>query len=259
MSDELLVSDDDAIRILTINRPEVRNAINTAVGVALHAALVAADADPAVRCVIVTGAGDRAFSAGGDLKQMADTDGPEMGGGARVITQALRYRPAKPVLAAVNGLAYGGGLELMLACDLAVTAANATFALPEVTRGVLASGGGLVHLPRLIGQRRALQLILTGRPIDAATALSWGLVNEVVPAGTALTAAVALARTIAANAPLAVKLSKQTALTAMTATDHDAWRQNSAALAAVRRSPDALEGPRAFAEHRQPVWTGLSG
>ena len=256
MSDELLVDDHGAVRVLTLNRPQVRNAINSTLGAALHEALVAADADPDVRCLIVTGAGELAFSAGGDMKEMAATDGPDMGGGARVITQALRHRPAKPLIAAVNGLAFGGGLELVLACDLAVSGAHATFALPEVRRGVLASGGGLVHLPRLVGPRRALQLILTGLPIDAATALDWGLVNELVPPGTELAAALELAGAIAANAPLSVRYSKQTALATLTATEHDSWRLNSSAYNAVRRSPDAREGPRAFAEGRAPVWTG---
>jgi len=256
MSDELLVADDGSVRVLTLNRPQVRNAINSTLGAALHEAIVAADADPAIDCLVITGAGAAAFSSGGDMKEMASTDGPDMGGGARVITQALRHRPAKPMLAAVNGLAYGGGLELLLACDLAVAGEHATFALPEVRRGVLASGGGLVHLPRLVGPRRALQLILTGSPIDAATALDWALVNDVVPSGTELAATLELARTIAANAPLSVRYGKQTAIAAFTATEHDAWRLSNAAYGAVRRSPDALEGPRAFAEGRPPVWTG---
>lgn len=253
----LVVHDQDAVRVLTLNRPRVLNAIDAATGTALREALAAADADPAVRCIVLTGTGTRAFSAGGDLKKMAETDGPTMGGGSRAITEALHHRPGKPVIAAVNGLAYGGGLELMLACDLAVCADHATFALPEVRRGILASGGGLVRLPRLIGQRRALQMILTGAPIDAPTALAWGLVNEVAPSGTELEVAMTLAREIAANAPVSLKLSKQTALAAVTATDEEAWQTNTDALEAVRRSPDAQEGPRAFAERRPPVWTGL--
>ncbi len=257
MTDELLVRDEDCVRVLTLNRPHVLNAINGIAGASIYAALVAADGDPDVRCILLTAAGDRAFSAGGDLKDMADTDGPAMGGDARVITEALRYRPDKPVVAAVNGLAYGGGLELLLACDLVVCGDHATFALPEVRRGIVASGGGLVNLPRVVGPRRASQLILTGAPIDATTALEWGLVNQVVPKGSEFAAALALARAVAANAPVAVRASKKAMIAAMSATSHDAWQYSSAALEAVRRSPDALEGPRAFAQRRPPVWSGL--
>lgn len=253
---DLLVHDEDQVRVLTLNRPHVRNAIDSALGAALHEAIVAADTDPDVRCLLITGTGDVAFSAGGDLKEMASNGGPDMAGKARVITQALRYRPAKPLLAAVNGLAYGGGLELLLACDLVVSAAHATFALPEVRRGALASAGGLVHLPRLVGPRRAMQLILTGTPIDATTALAWGLVNDVVPSGTELAATLEVARTIAGNAPLSIRLSKHAAGAALTETQHDAWRINDAAYRAVCRGPDAVEGTRAFAEGREPVWTG---
>jgi crotonobetainyl-CoA hydratase len=256
VSDELLLDTEGPVRVLTLNRPHVRNAISSTLGAALHTAIVAADNDPDIRCIVITGAGDLAFCAGGDLKEMAGKGGPDMAGDARVITRALRYRPAKPLLAAVNGLAFGGGLELVLACDLALSAAHATFALPEVRRGVLASGGGLVNLPRLVGPRRALQVILTGAPIDATTALDWGLVNEVVPSGTELAATLALAHTIADNAPLSVRFSKKTAIAALTASRHDAWRLNDAAYRAVCRSPDALEGSRAFAERRAPVWTG---
>lgn len=255
----LVVTDEGAVRVLTINRPEVLNAIDPELGSALHTALVAADDDAAVRCIVLTATGTRAFSAGGDLKKMAQTDGPTMGGGSRAITAALQHRPRKPLIAAVNGLAYGGGLELVLACDLAVCAEHATFALPEARRGILASGGGLVRLPQLVGQRRALQMLLTGAPIDAARAREWGLVNEVVRSGTELEVAMDLAREIAANAPLSIRWSKQTAYAALTATEQEAWRTNDRALEAVRRSPDALEGPRAFAEGRPPVWTGVEG
>lgn len=252
----LLVHNHGAVRILTLNRPAVLNAVDPQLGAAIHGALIAADSDPTVQCVVLTGAGSRAFSSGGDLKKMSSTDGPAMGGGSRAITDALQYRPRKPVIAAVNGLAYGGGLELILACDLAVCAEHASFALPEVRRGILASGGGLVRLPRLIGQRRALQMILTGAPIDAATALAWGLVNEVSPSGTELETALALAGQIAGNAPASLRLSKQTVCAALNADDEAAWKANDNALELVRRTPDAQEGPRAFAEGREPVWTG---
>ena len=254
MSNQLLVRDEDAVRVLTLNRPQALNAVNLELSTALHDALVAADEDAGVRCIMLTGAGDRAFCAGGDLKQLQTNCGAA-GGEARVITDALRHRPAKPLLGAVNGLAYGGGLEVLLLCDLVVCADHARFALPEVTRGRVAAGGGLVQLPRLIGPRRALQLILTGTPIDAATALDWGLVNQVVPCDELFATTMTLARTIAANAPVALRVSKRTVLAAVADSDEDAARLNEDAFAAALRSPDSGEGLRAFAEGRLPVWT----
>ena len=253
----LVVHDQDAVRVLRLNRPHVLNAVDSELGTALHDALVAADADPAVRCILITGTGEGAFCAGGDLKEMAAIDGRGTAGGGRVITRALRYLPSKPVLAAANGPAYGGGVEILLACDLVVCAEHATFTFPEVRRSLIAAGGGLVRLPQLIGPRRAMQMILTGAPIDAATALDWGLVNVVAASGTELDVALELARTVAANAPLAVQLSKRTILAATTSTEAAAWQVNEEAAAALSRSPDAQEGPRAFAEGRPPVWTGL--
>ena len=256
-ADALVVRDEDGVRVLRLNRPHVLNAIDAALADNLHDALVAADADTAVRCILITGTGERAFCAGGDLKEMAASDGRATAGGGRVITHALRYRPSKPVLAAANGPAYGGGVEILLACDLVVSAEHATFALPEVRRSLIAAGGGLVRLPQLIGPRRALQMTLTGAPIDAATALDWGLVNVVAPSGTELDVALELASTVAANSPIALQLSKRTILAGMTSTDAEAWRVNEEAAAALALSPDAQEGPRAFAEGREPVWTGL--
>jgi crotonobetainyl-CoA hydratase len=253
VTDELLVRDEDGVRVLTLNRPRVLNAVNTSLGAALHDALVSADADPRVRCILLTGAGERAFCAGGDMKQEAAHDRSE----SRVVTDALRHRPGKPLLAAVNGLAYGGGFELLLACDVVVCAEHATFALPEVSRGRLATGGGLVQLPQLVGPRRALQLLLTGEPIDATTALDWGVVNQVTPSGEEMAAALGMAHTIAAHAPVALRLTKQTVLATMRATDAEARQLNETASAAVRRTPDAEEGLRAFVEGRPPVWTGL--
>jgi len=255
MTEDLLVHDENAVRVLTLNRPHALNAVTRELITALREALVAADEDPGVRCIVLTGAGDRAFCAGGDLKQLP-TNAAAPGGQARVITDALRHRPAKPMLGAVNGLAYGGGLEVLLVCDLVVCAEHARFALPEVTRGLVAAGGGLVQLPRLIGPRRALQLILTGTPIDAATALVWGLVNQVVPADQLSTTVMTLARTIAANAPVAVRVSKRTALAAVAESNEVAVRLNEEAFTAALRSPDSGEGMRAFAEGRPPSWTG---
>ena len=253
--DILLIEDQGPVRVLTLNRPSALNAVSPRLGEALRAALAGLDADPGVQAGIVTGAGDRAFCAGADLKAMRGK-GPSMGDGAGVITRALRFRPATPVLAAVNGLAYGGGLELVLACDLAVCSEQALFALPEAKRGVLATGGGLVRLPRVIGPRRALQMALTGAPVDAATALSWGLVNFVVPAGSVLEHTMSLAQAIARNAPLSVAESKRTINEGAGLAEDDAWKLSEAAFHRIKDTADAQEGPLAFAEKRQPKWQG---
>jgi crotonobetainyl-CoA hydratase len=227
----------------------VLNAVSPQLGRALGAAMAGLDADPGVQVAIVTGAGDRAFCAGADLKAMRGA-GPSMGNGGRVITRALRFRPGKPLLAAVNGLAYGGGLELMLACDLAVCSQQALFALPEVKRGILASGGGLVRMPHVIGPRRALQMTLTGEPVDAATALSWGLVNSVVAAGSVLEHTMSLAQAIARNAPLAVAASKRVITEGARLAEDDAWTLNEAASVT---SPWTGSAPAAAA-----VWAAAS-
>jgi len=253
--DILLVDDHGPIRLLTLNRPRALNALSGQLGQELGAAIREADADPGIRVTVVTGAGSRAFCAGADLKEMVGR-GPSMGDDGRIVTRALRARPAKPFLTAVNGLAYGAGLELVLACDLAVCSEQATFALPEVQRGILASGGGLVRLPHVVGPRRALQLTLTGQAIDAPTALSWGLVNLVVPVDGVVDQTLALARVIAANAPLAVAASKHAIVNGARLAEDDAWTLNDGAFRQVKDSSDALEGPRAFAEKRRPQWTG---
>jgi crotonobetainyl-CoA hydratase len=231
------------------------NAITTGLARRAKGALAAADADPSIRVIVITGAGERAFCAGGDLHELAgraDRSVP----GPRVVSELVRERITTPVIAAVNGLAYGGGLELALACDLVVCGDHARFALPEVKRGVIASGGGLVRLPGIIGPRRALELLLTGEAIDAATALEWGLVNRVVHATQTLTAAVELASRIAANAPLAVRASKAMVHVSARLPEPEAWALNDTSHTEVAESHDALEGPRAFTENRTPRWIG---
>jgi crotonobetainyl-CoA hydratase len=186
------------------------------------------------------------------MTQIREQDGDPV----RVVFKMFQRRMRKPLIAAVNGLAHGGGLELVLACDLAICAQHATFALPEVKRGVLATGGGLVRLPGIIGTRRALEIALTGRTIDADTALDWGLVNAVVSAGTVRRAAVDLANEIASNAPLSVGSSKTVITEGATMPIGDAWALNDKHHLLVSTSADALEGPRAFGERRAPVWSG---
>lgn len=260
MSDEepVHVETSDGVTVVTLDRPRALNAINSQVAIALGRALEEADRDEGVRAVVITGTG-RAFSAGADLKAVAqgdtltDRDHPEWGFGG-----FARHPISTPTIAAVNGLAFGGGLELMLSCDLAIADEEAQFGLPEVKRGLAAGAGGLVRLPQRIPRGVALEIAMTGAPISAARAYELGLVNRVAPAGTALEAARAMAATIAANAPLAVRESRALMLRAAHADEaEDAiWDDNSTVMGRIFSSEDAKEGPRAFAEKRSPVWTG---
>lgn len=243
------------VAVLTINRPEARNAIDGATGQALSDAFDQAEADPGVWAVVLTGAGDKAFCAGADLKALATGRGGEgifTAGGFAGIT---RRRFAKPLIAAVNGAALAGGLEIMLACDFAVAAEHATFGIPEVKRGIIAGAGGLLRLPNRLPMSVALELAMTGERIDAHQALGFGLVNRVVPAGAALEATIATARLICDNAPLAVRASKRLTLAAVELQE-ELWDLNDATVLEVMRSADAREGPLAFAEKRPPRWTG---
>jgi crotonobetainyl-CoA hydratase len=250
---DLLVEDVGSVRVLTLNRPQALNAISRPLGHALIEQFFAADADPDVRVVVLTGAGDRAFSAGGDLKERVSAEEtPEAR--ARFAHDLLERRRSTLSIAAVNGLAYGGGLELVLTCDFAIATPDARFALPEATRGILASGGGIVRLPQVIGRQRALRLAATGESIDAETALAWGIVSEVVPAADLRAAALGLADRLAAGAPLAVEATRRIMLALEQ--DGDAWALNAELRGIVGASADAQEGPRAFAEKRAPRWTG---
>jgi len=244
------------VEIITINRPEARNAINYDTSKALADAFDEAESDPEVWAVVLTGAGDKAFSAGMDLKAFAGGGGNVMGvnGGFAGITR--RDFP-KPLIAAVNGHALAGGLEIMLACDLVVAAEHATFGIPEVQRGLAAGAGGLIRLPRRIGLARALELAMTGDPIDAPTALGLGLINRIVPGAEVVDAAVALAERICKNAPLAVRGSKKVVKVSADVSEEEAWELQGKIVMDVFSSPDAMEGPRAFAEKREPKWASI--
>ncbi len=242
----------DHVLVVTLNRPEARNAVNGELTRLLGEALERAEADPEVRVVVVTGAGDRTFCAGADLKALSrgeslNPPGTEQWGFAGFV----RHQVGVPVIAAVNGTALGGGTELVLASDLAVAAESAKFGLPEVRRGLMAAAGGLLRLPEQLPRKVAMHAILTGEPIDAETALRWGLVNEVVPDGRVLDAALDLAEVVAANAPLSVQASKRVALRS---TGDEAWQANDEEMLRLMGSEDAREGPLAFAEKRDPVW-----
>jgi len=243
------------VEVLTINRPEARNAINGDVTAAMAAALDELAEDDDCWVVVLTGSGDKSFSAGMDLKAFAS------GQGAGIIDQhgfasiTRRWFP-KPIIAAVNGACLAGGCEIMLSCDLVVAAGHATFGIPEAKRGLIAGAGGLIRLPRRIPRAVALELALTGEAIDASRAMQVGLVNKVVPAEQLMDQALALAEQIAANAPLAVRKSKQVMLESADLAEADAWALNDGLFGEIFTSADAMEGAVAFAEKRAPNWQG---
>lgn len=246
-----------AVAVFTLNRPHVRNAVDAAMSAAAGSALRDAEADPGVHAVVVTGSGE-AFCAGADIREFAagrDVLAPEHPEwGFCGITGQL---PAKPLLAAVNGAALGGGAEIVLAADLAIADERAVIGLPEVRIGLFAAAGGVLRVARQVPLKIALELALTGAPMPAGEASGWGIVNEVAPAGTALERTIALATTIAANAPLAV-LASRSLVRRAAAADGDAglWSANDEAIADLSGTADAREGARAFVERRPPRWQG---
>ena len=253
MADELLIEQRGHVAVLTINRPEARNAINRATALAIDAALNDAATNDDIWVVVLTGAGDKAFSAGMDLKAFATGEFPITENGFGGITQ--RIFP-KPLIAAVNGSALAGGFEIMISCDMVVAAEHASFGIPEAKRGLIAGGGGLIRLAKRIPLAIAYEMALTGDPVTAERAFSLGLVNQVVPAEQVLDAALALAERIAANAPLAVRTSKSVVRQSLELTEAEAWELNNEQFGMIGRSADAMEGAIAFAEKRAPNWQG---
>ena len=247
---------DGHVFTITLERPEVMNALHPPAHLELDALWNEFEADPDLWIAIVTGAGDRAFCAGNDLKFQASGGRVEMpASGFGGIT--ARYEMVKPTIAAVNGLAMGGGFEIALACDLIVAAESALFALPEPRVGLAALAGGIHRLPRQIGTKQAMGMLLTGRRVPAAEGRELGFVNEVVPAGEVLPAAHRWAAKIAECAPLSVRASKQAALRGLDApTLQQAVDGRYDQLGAMIKSDDFREGPRAFAEKRKPEWKG---
>ncbi|MGW4124811.1 crotonase/enoyl-CoA hydratase family protein [Nocardia sp. NPDC004711] len=254
MTDEVLTEfRDDGVTIVTINRPRARNAINRSVSEGLAAALDELDRRDDQVVGIITGAGGT-FSSGMDLKAFLAGESPAIEGrGLGGITEAL---PRKPVIAAVEGYALAGGCELALACDMIVAAQDSQFGIPEVKRGLVAAGGGLLRLPQRIPYSVAMEIALTGDFLDATRAHSYGLVNRLAEPGQALDEAVSLAHSIAVNGPLAVRVSKQVLIEAQTWPVGETWERMREATHHVFISADAQEGPRAFAEKREPRWTG---
>ena len=244
-----------AFAVVTINRPEARNAVNGAVAQGIEEAIDKIEADDSVWVGILTGV-PPVFCAGADLKEINAGNAGSLAtarGGFAGITQRAR---TKPIIAAVDGPALAGGTEIVLSCDLVVASSTATFGIPEVKRSLVAAGGGLFRLGRKIPLNVAMELTLTGDPIDAARAHHFGLVNRLVEPGQALEAAIALAEQICANAPVAVRESRRVVLEATNAPDDVGWKMSMEGMAAAMSSDDFSEGLTAFIEKRPPVWKG---
>ncbi|MFT5572511.1 MAG: enoyl-CoA hydratase [Cryomorphaceae bacterium] len=253
MSDTTKVEIRDGVMIITINRPEAKNAINKSVAEGVAAALIELDSNPDIQVAVLQGAGG-GFSSGMDLKAFLTGELPVVEGrGFAGLTEAV---VEKPLIAAVEGFALAGGFEIMLSCDLVIAASNAKLGIPEVKRGLVAAGGGLVKMPRQMPKRLAMEMALTGNSISADRAYDIGLINKVVEPGAALDAAMELANTIKANGPMAVKLSKQVINSTTDWTSDSMMQKQLEIVTPIFTSNDAREGPTAFAEKRAPKWTG---
>ncbi|MCP5386554.1 MAG: crotonase/enoyl-CoA hydratase family protein [Novosphingobium sp.] len=249
---EVLTEVDGGVLIVTMNRPEAKNAMNKAQAEGIAAAMDRLEADDALRCAILTGAGGT-FCSGMDLKGFLRGERPSIEG--RGFGGLTEWTPKKPVIAAVDGYALAGGMELALSCDLIVASAGSKFGIPEAKRGLAAAAGGLIKLPRQIPPRIAMELALTGDFIDAARAYELGFINRITD-GPAIGGAKELAARIAENGPLALIASKAIVRDSHSWSDEEMWQKQAAYIAPVFVSQDAREGAAAFAEKRKPNWQG---
>jgi enoyl-CoA hydratase/carnithine racemase len=254
-TDEILVEPNGAVLIITINRPQKLNSVTKPMSDALVAAVEWANDSDDVRCVVLTGAGDRAFCAGSDIRELDTYTSPWNFRNRTDYCDALRDL-RKPVIAAVNGYAFGGGLETALSCDIRIASTSASFAASEVKLGWIGGGGMSSYLTQSIGPSNASLMLMTGDPIDAERAHAVGLVNRLAEPGEALAAARELAASVAANGPLAIAASKQVLSAAVDWTEAEAWERQGELAEQVFSSEDAREGATAFAEKRAPVWKG---
>lgn len=252
-TDVVLHERSGRVLIITLNRPAQKNAVNLEVAKQVAAAVDLLDTDADLSVGVLTGAGG-VFSAGMDLKAFAQGQLPRLPG--RGFGGLTRATVRKPLIAAVEGWALGGGFEMVLACDLIVAADNARFGFPEVTRGIVAAEGGLVRLPRRLPYHVAVELLLTGEPLSALEAGQYGLVNLVTAPGGALDGALALAARVAQNAPLALAAVKQVMRVTQGLNDSDAFQRQDELTEGLAKTEDAHEGAVAFVQKRPPVWHG---
>jgi enoyl-CoA hydratase/carnithine racemase len=243
------------VGIIRLNRPEARNAVNNDLATGVEAALDEWEDDAEIQVVMITGNGPT-FCAGADLKLIAVGRGSEMATAKGNFAGIVTRNYPKPIIAAVHGAALAGGFEIMLSCDLVVAADDTKFGLPEVKRGLFAAAGGLIRLPKRLPLAVATELAITGEPITADRALQLGLVNRIVPADQVVDAALELAATIAKNGPLAIRNSLKMVREAGELTEEQAWPRNIELALEVFASKDSIEGATAFAEKREPRWTG---
>jgi enoyl-CoA hydratase len=253
MADAIRTEVADSVAVITIDRPQARNAVNGEVARGIAAAIEDFDNRGDVSVLVLTGAGGT-FSAGMDLKGFLAGDAPIAVG--RGFGGIVERPPTKPVIAAVEGYALAGGFELVLSCDLVVASEEAKFGLPEVRRGLVAGAGGLLRLPKRIPYHLAMEIALTGEHFSAATLAAAGLVNKLVPAGEALSAAKELAHKVALGAPLALAATKRVIVESADWRTDEAFGNQSEIIGPIFGSKDAMEGAMAFAEKRQPVWRG---
>ena len=253
MSDAVLTEAAGGVLLITLNRPEARNAVNLAVAEGIAAAVDRLDSEAELQVGILTGAGG-AFCAGMDLKAFVAGEHPFVGG--RGFAGLVQAPPRKPLIAAIEGFAVAGGFEIALACDLIVAARDARLGIPEVKRSLVAAGGALLHLPKRIPYHLAMELALTGDPIDAARGYEIGVVNRIAEPGQAVAAARELAAAIARNGPLALDASKRIVRSTLDWPEAEAWQRQGEIAGPVFGSEDAREGATAFAEKRDPVWRG---
>jgi enoyl-CoA hydratase/carnithine racemase len=251
---------DGAIVVITIDRPEVMNCLDPEHNQMLTEAFARFEADDALRCAVLTGGGDKAFSAGADLKKLIPSFRDQVRAGespAWELGGITWTGVGKPRIAAVNGYALAGGTELALACDIRIASTTASFGLAETKWAIIPGAGGTQRLPRAVGLGQALQIILTGDPVDAQTALQWGLVNQVVAQDELLPTAIAMAKTIASRGPLAVKAAKAAVYAGLDMSLTDGLQMEREVFLGIMRTEDAVEGSTAFTEKRNPVYRGI--